>query len=138
MKKSCTPLTLMLLATFACMLWPVACTEQDDTHSTSEEIVYTGTGDDVFGTTTYTYVLRYRLQREKVIGTLKMNDMGVFNLEHGIHRGDTLEFVVKAEQFEFHFVLRELDNRLDGGVVELDEDSLSGLTRVSFMRKENE
>lgn len=137
MRKTYLTLPIALLAAFGFLLWPGMGAPRDGTLTTQKTVTYSGQGEDVMGKSKFTYVLTCSIRGEKIEGTLKLADHtgkgGTYKLERGFWCDNKLQFNVTGEEFEYHFTLRQFGNHLVGGVVELDWDGLSGLTKVGFV-----
>ena len=101
-------------------------------------LTFNGIGLDTLGTSTYEYVLSIRKREQGAIGTMTVTEdgglLGTFPLENGSIHGNVISFLVEDDEgFMYHFSLVRLGNVLEGGVVELNESGLTGLTVADFL-----
>jgi hypothetical protein len=132
-------ITIMTLTVCGTLVARGGATTPDEVHgsATAPLVTYAGSGIDKLGTSSYTFILKCRIGVHSLGGSLRISEngreSGTYQLEAGLVSDNTLSFYVDDGKYQRHFSLRSIDGNLYGGIVELSEKGLSGLTQVHFM-----
>ena len=139
MTKHQLTITIMALTVCGALVTQGGGTTRDEVQGADAAplVSYAGSGIDKLGTSAYTFILKCRMGAHSVGGTLRISEngreSGTYQLEGGLISDNTLSFHVDDGKYQRHFSLRSIDGNLYGGIVELSEKGLSGLTQVHFM-----